>query len=267
MKAIIFSLSSDIGLALARHWEQMGWEVFGTVRTPSAAVRELNAEVVHCDLAEGDSIDRACAELAERCGRWDLLVLAAGTLEPIGKFDEVAIEAWERSLQVNLMGQLRAVHRLLPLRNQQTALVEPAVLFFAGGGTNAATLRYSSYTLSKIALIKMCELLDAEIPDTRFVILGPGYVKTKIHEATFAAKERAGESLQRLLDRLAAGQCTAMEEVVASCHWLLTTPCRAVRGRNFSTAFDRWGTVELEEALQADSEMYKLRRSGNGWRK
>jgi len=192
--------------------------------------------------------------------------MAPGHLEPIGDFKDVDFDAWEEGIQINLIQQLRIVHALLPSRNLQNPAVEPCVQFFAGGGANNAVLHYSSYTLSKIALTKMCELLDAEIPDTRFVIIGPGCVKTKIHEPTLRlGAKAAGDNYQRTVDRLKKNECTPMEEVVACCHYLATTRCKAVRGRNFSTASDRWNSEALEQALEADANMYKLRRHKNSW--
>lgn len=140
----------------------------------------------------------------------------------------------------------------------------PSVLLFAGGGTNNATVNYSAYTISKIASIKMCELLDAEIADTRFVIVGPGWVKTKIHQATLAAGEKlAGANYQKTIFKMASNECTPMDEVMDCCEWLFNSPRELVSGRNFSTVFDKWGSPELQIALAKDLNMYKLRRYGN----
>ena len=66
--------------------------------------------------------------------------------------------------------------------------------FMAGGGTNSAFKFYSAYCISKIALIKMCELIDAEDPKIKIQILGPGFVKTKTHLETIKAGNRAGNN-------------------------------------------------------------------------
>ena len=63
------------------------------------------------------------------------------------------------------------------------------MITFAGGGTNSAPRYNSSYVSSKIALTKSMELLDAEYEDTRFSILGPGWVKTKIHTEMLDASD------------------------------------------------------------------------------
>jgi NAD(P)-dependent dehydrogenase (short-subunit alcohol dehydrogenase family) len=137
------------------------------------------------------------------------------------------------------------------------------VLFFAGGGSNGATVNYSAYTVSKIALTKMCELLDAELPDTRFAIVGPGWVKTKIHEATVKAGDRAGDNLRKTQAKYSSDEWTSMDDVAGCCDWILNSSREVVGGRNFSAVFDQWGTSLLEQALQEDHNMYKLRRHGN----
>lgn len=271
INAIIISVTSDIGAALAKRWSQNSWNIFGTYRTESDALDRLKIEqkvqLVHCDLLDLKSIDQAACTLLRICPEWDVLVLAPGSVEPIGKFHETNFSIWEEGIQLNLLRQLRIVHKLLPSRNLKTQLPEPCVLFFAGGGTNGSVVNYSSYTLSKIALIKMCEFLDSEIADTRFVILGPGCVKTKIHEPTLKlASQTNHPQFVSTAERLSQEErCVPMEKVVDSSTWLVTTPCKDVRGRNFSTAQDRWGSLDLEKELAVDPDMYKLRRFKNSW--
>jgi NAD(P)-dependent dehydrogenase (short-subunit alcohol dehydrogenase family) len=186
---IIISASSDIGAAMTKRWLARDWKVFGTFRTKSPAAKELmaaGAKLFYCDVSRESSIRAACRELRKACPSWNALILAPGTQEPVGAFAKSNFNKWEESVRVNFTSQMRIVHELLPSRNKK-ARVGPCVLFFAGGGTNNAPVNYSAYVISKIALIKMCELLDAEVPDTRFAIVGPGWVKTKIHQATLKA--------------------------------------------------------------------------------
>lgn len=262
---IVISASSDIGAAICSHWLTRGWDVFGTYRKRSQAVDELRSQrvkLISCDISDSLSVGDACSSLRALCPQWDVLVLCSGTQEPVGAFIECKFDDWEDSLRVNFAGQMRVIHELLPARSLH-ASISPIVLLFAGGGTNDAPPNYSAYIVSKIALIKMCELLDAEIPDTRFAIIGPGWVKTKIHEATLRAGKRAGTNYQRTVDKLAGDELTPIEQVLDCCDWLVSAPHDVIGGRNFSVVFDKWGTEELAKILTKDPNMYKLRRYGN----
>ncbi len=250
---------------MCHRWLTKGWHIFGTYRTESKAVEELKsigANLVTCDLRNKNSLEAACADLRRLCPRWDALVLCPGTQEPVDLFIESKFDEWDNSIKINFTNQLRIVHELLPNRSQNNK-TSPCVLLFAGGGTNNATVNYSAYTISKIALIKMCELLDAEIPDTRFVTIGPGWVKTKIHESTLKAGSQAGANYQRTLKKLESNECTPMEYVLDCCDWLIDSPREVISGKNFSVVFDAWNTDELVKMLKEDKDMYKLRRYGN----
>jgi NAD(P)-dependent dehydrogenase (short-subunit alcohol dehydrogenase family) len=263
--AIIISASSDIGMAITQRWLAQGWHVYGTYRRKSPMINELErkgVQLIFCDLSYPSSIREACCQLNSLCPSWDVLIMCPGTQEPIGYFVECDFDQWEESVKTNFTSQMRIVHALLPSRHLHTAL-GPCVLFFAGGGTNDAPTHYSAYIISKIALMKMCELLDAEIPDTRFCIVGPGWVKTKIHDMTLKAGSRAGPNYQRTLNKLTANTWVPMEKVLDCCDWLINFPRELVSGRNFSVVYDQWNTKELEEILKKDSSLYKLRRYGN----
>ena len=263
--AIVISGSSDIGYAISQRWIASGWEVFCTYRTSSPAVdelRRLGAQFVFCDLRESRSILSACSELRTICSQWDVLVLCPGTQDPVGPFSQCDFDSWEESVTVNFTGQMRVVHQLLHSR-QVEGSHRPLVLFFAGVGTNNAPPNYSAYVVSKIALIKMCELLDAEIQDSRFVILGPGWIRTKIHGSTIRAGEIAGDSYQRTLQHFDSNDFNPMDQLLDCCDWLVSAHRDEVGGRNFSLEFDLWGTDELGNLLREDSDMYKLRRHRN----
>ncbi len=250
--AIIISISSDIGIAMAKRWKARGWDVSGTYRIASLEVdrlRQLGIGLVDCRLLDIYSIEKACSSLQESSPDWDVLVMCSGTLEPVSNFANCYFDEWERSLRVNFTSQMRILRRMLLFRRRNSDLGS-CVLFFAGGGVNNAPVNSSAYIVSKIALIKMCELLDAEIPDTRFTIIGPGWVDTKIH------KELPSKYIK----------FTPIHKILDCCDWVIDSPRQVIGGRNFSVVSDRWGTQELIEALIWHPNMYKLRRQGNDWR-
>lgn len=264
LSAVIVGASSDIGLALAKHWASIGIEVTGSYRTASDEVllsKDLFTNLFHCDFSNKDSMIKFLRQMVTSGIRWDVLVICPGTMNPIGPFSSCDIDEWEKGVSVNLLSPLRIVSGLLDSRRKSKAM--PLVVFFAGGGVNGAPINYSSYTTSKIALIKAVELLDAEFEDVRFSIIGPGWVKTKIHQETLSASERAKSSANETRRRLDLGDFNSMDKVIKCVDWLLNAPKIIIGGRNFSVVHDRWGDAQLEASLRDDNNMYKLRRCGN----
>ncbi|HER25894.1 MAG TPA: SDR family oxidoreductase, partial [Rhodospirillales bacterium] len=116
MGYIVISASSDIGAALSRRWVEAGIDVVGTYRQKSQSVTDLEGagvRLVECDLGDRASIKDAISSLCNLAPRWDALIIAPGTLDPIGKFDELDFDQWELSVSVNFVAQMRLLHGLL----------------------------------------------------------------------------------------------------------------------------------------------------------
>jgi NADP-dependent 3-hydroxy acid dehydrogenase YdfG len=259
---LILSISSDIGTALAKDWTNAGFEVAGTYRNWSKnceILRDLGIQLIHCDFTDKKSIDLAISKTVQ-IPLWNVIVLAAGDQNPIGLFKDVTFDDWEKSIDGNFTGMLRFLHHCLGF---QSSIETRSVIFFAGGATNSATERYSAYTISKIASIKICELLDFEMQDTKFTILGPGWVKTKIHQSTILEPINSGQNFERTKNMLQGNEMNSMSKVVECCNWVISQPKEIVGGRNFSVVYDNWGDPRLNIELSKDDDMYKLRRFKN----
>ena len=261
---VILGISSDIGRELAVRFAAAGWTVVGTVR-PGARLAGLPSpcRLMTCDLASRTSLQTFVESFQREQIRWDVFIVAAGTEEPIGNFWECDDMEWEQGFAINALAPLRILRRLHPLRNTAGA---PCVAFFSGAGTNNAAPAYSAYCASKVLLIKMCELLDAESPDTSFFIIGPGIVRTKIHQQTLRVPEKSGPNYRKVVEFLdSPNPGTSHDEIYACLQWCIQAGKAAVGGRNISLVADAWkdGGRELAALLHNDPNLYKLRRSGN----
>ena len=122
-------------------------------------------------------------------------------------------------------------------------------------------MNYSTYTLSKIALIKLVELLDFEVKNTKFSIIGPGWVNTKIHNSTLISN-KAGKNKKLTIDKLKSNNLTSMNEIFNFFKWLYTQKKSIISGRNFSVVYDK-NLNKLKKNLVKDQNFFKLRRKGN----
>ena len=262
---IILSISSDIGYYLAKDWLKKKFFVIGTYRKKTDKIKELEslgAKTFFCDIKKNKSIDMISKKIC-KFGNWNALVLAAGDQNPIGNILDLNLDDFETSLKVNFINQMRFLINLLKKREKKT-FKSPSVLFFAGGGTNNATTNYMAYTLSKITSIKAVELLDAELKDTKFSILGPGWVKTKIHKSTIDQPFNSGNNYQKTLQNFKKNNFYPMSELIKCCNWLLNSNKNLVGGRNFSSVFDPWDSKKIN-MIKKDPNLFKLRRFGNNF--
>jgi len=263
----IVSISSDIGTQLALHYLEKGTVVCGTYRTNCPVILEGKSDVhtFKCDVSQSGCTEEIAAFFRNSGLRWDIFISCVGQLSPIGLFFEIDFETWGESVSTNSTAQLRALHAAYPFRHDEKIC---HTVFFAGGGTNNPFRAYSAYCLGKIALIKMCELLNDEAPDLNTFIVGTGWVRTKIHAQTLAAgAARAGpnHAATAAFTDDPAKTSTSFDEIAAMIDWGITQGRAVAGGRNFSVVHDGWrnGGTQLASALQADQQKFKLRRHGN----
>lgn len=260
----IIGIGSDIGRELALRYSERGWTVSGTYHSTSGLDKlPPSVHLKSCDLNSRDSINAVVDEFRGEGLRWDVLVVAAGTEEPIGSFWGCDEDSWDECVQINALGPLRLVRKLYAIRNVAGT---PAVAFFSGSGTNSAAPDYSAYCASKIMLIKMCELLNSESPDTSFFIIGPGIVRTKIHEQTLRADAKNVRNHQRVVSFLSSPDPGTSHDDIFDClQWCVSAGKTVMGGRNLSLVHDAWrkGGSALADRLCQDENLYKLRRFGN----
>jgi short-subunit dehydrogenase len=262
----ISGISSDIGKALAKLYLADGCKLAGTYRRKEA-VKDLSVypcvKLFKCDIGRRTDIKRTIIRHKKNYMPWDIYISCVGTMEPIGKFFECDFDKWEQSVIVNSMSQLRFLHEIYPYRHKGKIC---NVVFFAGGGTNNPFAGYSAYCAAKIMLIKMCELLDDENPDINVFIIGPGWVRTKIHAQTLGNSSAAGHNYERTINFLKSkNPGTDYRDIYDCINWCINRGIRVAGGRNFSVVHDHWrnGGEALARQLRADKDKFKLRRFKN----
>ena len=259
MKAIILSISSDIGCELAKALQNKGYEVYGTFNNTKPNFTFKKENLLRLSIKDYGS--SKYINWIRSIGEWSLFISCIGTQNPVGKFTDVIIDKWVEGIAENSTYQIAALINAIKYRSKDTIA---SVIFFAGGGTNSATPFYSAQTLGKISLIKSIELLDSEIKDVKFSILGPGWVKTKIHNSTLIAKEKAGSNYKKTIEMMNSEKnFNSMEKVIEDTFKLISLPKELVGGRNFSSVHDEITIKNLKRLKSIDNDFYKLRRKLN----
>lgn len=259
-KNLIVSISSDIGFELAKSFLSKNEKVIGTYRSSSKKImflKKKQVECFRCDISSNKSVDKISNLIISKY-KLKNIIMAVGDQNPIGKFQKINFDNFEKSLKINFINQIRFLNNILKKKKNNKF----NILLFAGGGTNNATENYMAYTLSKIALIKFCELLAFENRNVKISILGPGWVKTKIHSATLKQKKNSGKNFYKTKENFSKNNFYPIEKVVDCCNWLLKEKKQIVNGRNFSAVFDPWESKKIKN-IKNNPNNFKLRRFGN----
>lgn len=264
---IILSISSDIGMVLAKRYLKDGFQVIGTYRTFSEKLFSLQKEksciLIACDITNPGKVKAFVTKLKGLKVRWGTFISCVGEPRPLTGFFESDFDIWAKSVHINAIEQLRVLHALYPLRDKNKTC---NVVFFAAGGINKAVINFSAYTIGKIILVKMCEYVDAEEKDLNIFTVGPGWTRTKTHELILNDPGISKEKRLETLKFLKRGKGTDVGYIYECVRWLSKIGKRVTSGRNFSIVYDPLDVKErdkLKEKLKKDKDMYKLRRYGS----
>ena len=105
---LVTGASSGIGRTVAEAAMDAGWNVGLFARRPDALAEVAegrdNAMVLPGDVTSYDAVEGAVAKLAEGWGRLDVVFNNAGIFIPPAPIDEIPLEDWHKSVDVNLTG-------------------------------------------------------------------------------------------------------------------------------------------------------------------
>jgi NAD(P)-dependent dehydrogenase (short-subunit alcohol dehydrogenase family) len=205
-----------IGAAICRRFAAGDWHVVVHCNRSLAEAQELvaelpSAEVVRCDLADGDAAVAMVTDLAKRLDDWRALVNSASVFRP----DSV------EALDVGINWEAMQVNAATPVEMAQAYLLQAR----SGAGRRVIQVTdqklanpnpdFFSYTMSKHAVAGAVTMLAmAAAPEDRVYALAPGAILPSHDQA----EEEAEESHRLNL----LGRRTGADEV-AEAGWFLAT--------------------------------------------
>ena len=182
--AVVTGASSGIGRATAELLVARGAlvAIFARSSEKLAAIAAAHGSrmiAVEGDVADEAAIDRLFSDTESRLGDCQILVNAAGMIDP-KLLHETPAESWDRMFAVNVRGAFLASRRALPsmMANRSGAIVNVSSISGVVGPEKFPG--FVSYCASKGAVISMTEALAVELNDrgVRVNCISPGSVDT-----------------------------------------------------------------------------------------
>ncbi|NOD92760.1 SDR family NAD(P)-dependent oxidoreductase [Ruegeria sp. HKCCD4884] len=120
---IVTGASSGIGLATAELFLAQGWTVGVLARSAdklnALAQKHGNAVALPADVTEPEAVKTAFRKFTDEVGRLDVLFNNAGIFAPGGTIDEIALEDWYQSVNVNLNGMFLCAREAFGIMRHQ----------------------------------------------------------------------------------------------------------------------------------------------------
>jgi NAD(P)-dependent dehydrogenase (short-subunit alcohol dehydrogenase family) len=174
--------SRGLGLALAREYASSGARLILFARNHAelnrARMRFLPASadvsLYSCDIADPVRVRSAIQDVAASFGHVDVLVNNAGVIQ-VGPLDAFGIDAFEKTIQTNLMGMIRVTLETLPHMPRGSRIVNVTSI-----GAAVSVPHLLPYSVSKFGALGFSLGLDAELVRRRITVTSvlPGLMRT-----------------------------------------------------------------------------------------
>lgn len=218
LRVLVTAGASGIGLEMVRAFHAGGARVhycdISHEEGAGAAIEGVTAS--RADVSDRGDVAQLFAEVEKTLGGLDVLVNNAGIAGPTGRVEDIAPEAWEQTLNVNVTGQFNCTRLAVPLlkRSANASIVNLASL----AGRLGFSMR-TPYAASKWAVVGFTKSLAIELGEfgIRVNAILPGSVDGPRIRSVFADKAAAlGKSYQEV--EAAALQVTSLRKLIPPQH-------------------------------------------------
>jgi 3-oxoacyl-[acyl-carrier protein] reductase len=229
--------------------------------------REVGATVVTgvVDVADVAGVRRWAHEVESALGPAFGLVNNAAIFGPVGRIDEVDLDAWRATLEVDVFGVANLTAAFVPAMVRHGG---GSVVNLSGGGVGGPSVpsRASAYTSSKAAVAMLTETLAAELAPEgiRVNAVAPGSTPTLfMSEVLDVGPERAGSDLYEAVVQQQT-EVFDLERLERLLVFLLSDESSWLTGKLIGARRDDLDGIRARRAELERSSLFALRRIDAG---
>lgn len=234
--AIITGASRGIGESIAQHYAAAGAKVVLASRkqealdTVAEAIREQGGEALAIAAHTGkkETLQALVKTTVDTWGRVDVLVNNAATNPHFGPLLEAEDSHWQKTLEVNLLGNVWLCQHVVPIMREQ------------GGGSiiNVASVNgmrpghlQGVYSASKAAVISLTKTLAMELgsDNIRVNAIAPGLVQTKFAQVLWENEAL----LKSVTERTPLQRIGQPEDIASLALWLASEASSFATGETY----------------------------------
>ena len=264
LNVIILGSTGAIGIKLAKKFYQDGENIFLFYKNKKKGKilkkifkkktnQKIDFETINIENKK--SLKNKILKNKEIFKSCDILINTIGELGEIKNFFNLNIKKFYRTFNINFFSYVHFFKFLYPLIKKKKNLL---IILFSGGGATSLRENFSSYSLSKIALVKFTEILAKEFinKNIRINSIAPGIINSKMTQKILKAKKNIVSKKEILkLNKFLKISEKTIDKVYLLIKFLYSRKGKKISGKMISSMWDKptqWSTKKINKIISTD---------------
>jgi len=260
---IITGGAGGIGAKLTKHLIRKNYSITVIGRNKSRfenlSINSSNVQFYTIDISSTKDVELFYKWYSDLNNSIFALINAAGVQPPIGEFGNNNNQEWENNLNTNIFGTANMIKGAIPLLKIGK---HNKIINFSGGGATSFRPNFSAYAVSKIAIVKLTEIIAHELNKYSIDVnaVSPGAINTDmLKEIIEAGSDCAGVEYNDAIKRQKKGG-ESPDKIIELCDFLLSERSNGISGKLISAIWDDYKNEKFIKRLKNDPDFCTLRR-------
>lgn len=188
----------------------------------------------------------------------NIIINATGVQGEIKNFFKLDLNKFYKTFEINFFSQIIFFRNIYSLIKKNKDI---SIILFSGGGVTSNRENFSSYTLSKISLVKLVEILSIEFRNKKIRInaIAPGIIQSKMTKNILnQSKKNVKKAEISKIKKEIVNTQNSLRKVVNLITFLSSKNGKNISGKIISSRWDKYFKWNTNKVMQ--SEIFTLRR-------
>ena len=270
IKVIIFGASGSIGSYLAKEYISQNNEVLLFVKNIKSKKKILDELKFHSsskkiiidqlNIKKLSLIKKKLNKHKSFIKNTNIIINATGSLGEIKNILKVNLKKFKNTMDINFFFNLLLLQNLSKfIKNNKNLLL----ILFSGGGVTNYRKNFSSYSISKLALVKFVEIVSNELnnKNIRINAIAPGIIKSKMIDITMKNRKLVSKKEIIKIEKEINYSNDALKKLFKVINFLSSNKGKKITGKLISSKWDNieiWSKKKIEKLN--DKDLYFMRR-------
>ena len=269
----IFGPTSKIGSTLAKKYLEDGNNINLFYRNNNNKIflnnnfnikKNINKlQLIKYNFKDDKKLELSIKKNRKIFNKTNILILTIAELGEIKNFFEQSIKKFSYTFYVNFFFYVSLFKTLNKVLNKKKKML---VILFSGGGSTTFRENFSAYSLTKVCLVKLTEIMSHEIKNKkiRFNILSPGIINSNMIKKILKEKNNVSkDEIKKIKKNLTMSE-TNIIKVYNTINFLYSKKGKNISGKLISSTWDDIANLKKKDLnIIMKTDKYTLRRKEN----